>query len=216
VLRVDAARQLLKPGGFTLGIRPGPAAPPRAIDATTMRALTENYREVLAGRLSATAGLELVGSPASGRNGTKPAAADLDRALIAGAALVRARRAREVAEQARERATELRSRRVASGSTAIYAATGAAGLGLAAAGLAAGVRFQYVTVIGLAMTVLSQVGNTLKDWTPNSEVLRAPFRAWLAEHCADRAERAADHAVDRMYRGPDSYHLLILIGSGGS
>ncbi|NMH96607.1 hypothetical protein [Pseudonocardia acidicola] len=202
VLRIDAARQLVKPGGFTVGIRPGPAAPTRMIDEATMRAMTENYREVLASRLSATAGLELVRSAASGRNGQKPAGADVDRALAAGAAIVRARRARATAERVRERAVELRSRRIASGSTALFATAGVTGLGLTAVGLFGGLKFQYTTVIGLTMSAMGMVGNTLKEWTPNAEVIAAPFRAWLAEHLAARAQRAADHAIDRLYRGP--------------
>jgi hypothetical protein len=89
------------------------------------------------------------------------------------------------------------------GSTAVFATAGIAGLGLTAVGLFSGVKFQYTTVIELTMSAMSMVGNTLKEWTPNAEVIAARFRAWLSEHLAARAERAADSAVDRLYRGPN-------------
>jgi hypothetical protein len=203
LLRVDASRQLLKPGGFTIGIRPGPSAPTRSIDTATMGDLVANVQGTLNRRLSGTAGLELLKGGASGTNGHSPLAADIRQALAAGTAIVRARQARELANSARRRAVELRAQRLASGSIALYGASLAVGgAGLTAIGLAhGGPRVQLTTAIGVTMSTLGMAANLVKDWTVSTEVILAPFRAWAAERVAGSAEQVADREVAILNRG---------------
>jgi hypothetical protein len=204
LLRVDGARQLLKPGGFTIGIRPGPAAPARAIDESTMRDLESNIRDTMVRQMSAAAALDMVRNPGSATRGTRPVDADVDQALVAGAAIVQARRAREVADRARQRATELRGERLGSHSTLFFATSAMMGVGMTSVSLAGDTKMQLTAVIGLTMTTLAATGNTIKDWKPHAAAIAAPFRAWVAERVAEGAQHLANREVARLDGGGSS------------
>jgi hypothetical protein len=200
LLRVDASRHLLKPGGFTVGIRPGPAAATHSIDETTMRDLAANLQEATSRRMSASAGLDLLRSGATNA-GQRPLDAEVGQALRAGSAIVRERRARTAAEQGRARATELRNQRLASSSTALFAAGAATGLSLTVVGLASGARAQLTTTVGVVMATLSMAGNAIKEWQTNTEAMAAPLKAWAAEKVAELAHRSAEREIRGLHEG---------------
>jgi hypothetical protein len=202
LLRVDASRQLAKPGGFTVGIRPGPTATSaRSIDEKTMRDLAQNLQEATSRRMAASAGLDLLRSGSAGTAGQRPFDSDIAQAMRAGSAIVRERRAHAAALRARERADALRGQRLASSSTALFVTGAATGVGLTIAGLSSGTRAQLTTSIGVLMTTMSLAGNAIKDWRPNSEAMTAPLRAWVAERVAELSHRAAEREVQRLHRG---------------
>ncbi|GAA4554826.1 hypothetical protein [Pseudonocardia xishanensis] len=205
LLRVDASRQLAKPGGFTVGIRPGPSAAARSIDEKTMRDLAQNLQEATSRRMAASAGLDLLRSGTAGATGQRPFDSDIARAMRAGSAIVRERRAHAAAERARARAAEVRGRRLASSSTALFVTGAAAGVGLTIAGISSGTRAQLTTTVGVLMTTMSLAGNAIKDWRPSSETLIAPLRAWVAEKVAELAHIAAERELARLHAGDDSH-----------
>ena len=176
LLRIDAGRQLLKPGGlsFDLGLAE-PAAEQRTIDVDTARQIMGAYREPH----------------------LNP---DVDRALIAGEKIVAARQARDRADKARTRADELRDMRTASRGNALYWAGGGAAVAGTTTGLAVGLRADLAGLIGIVAGSANLFGRALSDWDKTKEPLIAPFRAWHTTRQADRAERAADRAVDNLFR----------------
>ncbi|MCF7547165.1 hypothetical protein [Pseudonocardia sp. WMMC193] len=213
LLRVDASRQLAKPGGFTVGIRPGPTATSaRSIDEKTMRDLAQNLQEATSQRMAASAGLDLLRSGAAGTNGQRPFDSDISQAMRAGSAIVRERRAHAAALRARERADELRGTRLASSSTALFVTGAATGVALTIAGLSTGTRAQLTTSIGVLMTTMSLAGNAIKDWRPNSEAMTAPLRAWVAERVAELSHRAAEREVERLHRGSAAMQAVTVWG----
>lgn len=191
LLRVDTSRQLLKPGGFIMGLRPGPDGPSSVIDAPTMQRTVTEVQQKLADRMTAAAGVELLRNGGDNR-GRTPAGRDVDQALAAGAAIVRAREARAIAGRAHDRARQLRSTRLGSKNAALFEAGMTTGLGtMSAVALFDTVRSQMLAVVGLAVTTMSAAANTIKDWSPSAEAVIAPFRAWMAGKVADVAERVA-------------------------
>lgn len=198
LLRVDASRQLLTTGGVVMGLRPGPDGPSRVVDAATMQRTATEVQRKLANRMTAAAGVELLRTGGN-NSGHTPADRDVDQALAAGAAIVRAREARAIAVQARARAAELRSARLGSTSTALFGAgVTAAGVGtMSAVPLFDTVRSQMLAVVGLAVTTMSGAANAIRDWSPGAETLVAPFRAWMAEKVAEIAERVATRETQR-------------------
>jgi hypothetical protein len=201
LLRIDAGRQLLKPGGlsFDLGLAE-PAAEQRTIDVDTARQIMGAYRESLAPKLAAAASIDILRRGVPGRDGPADLNPDVDRALIAGEKIVAARQARDRADKARTRADELRDMRTASRGNALYWAGGGAAVAGTTTGLAVGLRADLAGLIGIVAGSANLFGRALSDWDKTKEPLIAPFRAWHTTRQADRAERAADRAVDNLFR----------------
>ncbi len=211
ILRVDAARQLLKPGGFTIGILPGPPARTTPMDTVTMYALTAGVQQVLSDQLTTQVGLGLLAGLA-GDDGRGRPASDIQRALSAGRAAVYAEHRQEVAQRARRRAEQLRAQRFPAASTALYGAGMLTGVGLTTASLIGATRSQLVTAIGLVITTLSAGASALRQWT-GPESLIAPLRAWGAEVLAERADARAAAAVQRVF-GPSATPPRLTSGAG--
>ena len=199
ILRVDAARQLLRPGGFSAGISAAPTST-RTIGAETMYAFGATVQQVLSDRINATYALGLLRNGPTTSGVATVSATELRAATRAGAAIGRARRARARADQAVARADRLRERRLASTSTAFYAAAMTAGLGLILIGVLSGAQFQLSTIVGICIAVFSVIANVVKDWVPNSKTLVAPIRLWVTARAARTATRIESYRVDRLYR----------------
>lgn len=196
LLRVDAARSLIKPGGFEIGIRPGPQGPARSINETTMQRLEAAVRPESVRHMTAQAAFGLIRTHAD-----SALQRDVDRAVTAGDAAVLARRAHAAAESARERAAEVRGQRFGARSSLLYGATAAAGAGITAASLAGQTSLSVQVTIGLALTTLGAAGNLIKDWRPHSEALWAPYRAAMAEKVAQLADRLESRTQDELNHG---------------
>jgi hypothetical protein len=201
LLRVDASRQLLRPGGFQIGIRSGPPGPSRAIGEATMAQLSKTIRADTVRRLSAGAGMDLLHTTSAG-NGSRPRDAEVTQALRTALAMRREEAATQIAAYARTRAAELREQRLAGGSTALFAAGAVAGAGLAGASLAGLIQSQLIAIFGLVLTAVGMTSNALKEWVPSSEALLAPGRLRRAERVERWAAKLVAEEVDRLHRGP--------------
>jgi hypothetical protein len=207
LLRVDASRQLIKPGAFDIGIRPTPFPGRSSLTPSTMNELVSQVQASLAKRLTGSASIELLSGPAEVR-GQSPHRSDVQHALHAGQAIVRAERAQELAVAARERARELRARRLTSLSTPMQgaaAAVGVGGLGMILLGSStASPKVQLLGVLGLCMSSANYVAGTIKDWAASTEALASPFRAWMAERIAELAQHSAESRLDTLNRAEPS------------
>lgn len=208
LLRIDASRQLLKPGGFTLGFRIGTEGPERPIDPDVMRALEATVRGPLVEALNAAAGLQLLRGGARAGNDRTTGGGQVEQAMVAGAAVARAQARRASAADARRRAKELRTSGVSVTPTAIFATGMTLGVGAISSTVAASgdlwfgdFRAQLLTAAGLTMATLGMAANAFKDWRPVGAALAAPPRAWFTEQVAELAEWAAEREIARLTAG---------------
>lgn len=199
LLRVDAARTLIKPGRFEFGIRPHDKSDSAAhsMSESMMQRMEAQVQPRTIREMTRQAAVGLVGRGAR----TSQQRTDMARAMQAGDSGALARRAEVVAQAARERATELRSQRFGAQSSLLYAATAAAGIGVTAASLAGQTSLALQTTIGLTLTTLGASANFIKDWAPNSHVLAAPYKAFVAEKLSHVAGRLAARDLAELDQG---------------
>lgn len=204
LLRIDHARQLLKPGGlsFDVGVVEPQQADLHTVNPSAARDIFARYRETLGPQLAAAAGVQMLRGGLADRNGVVQENPDVERAVAAGEKIVAAQRARAKADDARDRAAEVRGLRVSASGNAVYL-TGAAGVALGAGiGLSAGLRADLAGLVGVGAGAITFLGRGLQDWEQSKEPLIAPFRAWWTARRADRADRAAEAAVQSLFHSP--------------